>query len=184
MLGARARRTVLIATVVGMAALLARVALVRPRQSDAAPRRPVPTCCIPDPGGPAGFGLNVAGTIGQGATVVIQSAQPGTPGLIIVRALGNGQVEGPDPTSDSATGVVPLGLVQDGATQIPWDLTLNGNSLPPGTYVVFAEWFEADGRPAGYLPSPQYAQLTIDAYGEVSVQMGNTVDLMTRATAP
>ena len=72
-------------------------------------------------------------------------------------------------------------MQQAGTIQLSWNLTLNGMPLAPGTYLVLCELFEADGRPTGIPPASQYAQLTIDAYGQVSVSMGRTVDLVAQA---
>lgn len=180
------------ASAVGL--LLVAAVVVAPRVSHAAlhhPAGPLPVCCPPGGGGtthaagggPDGFQLAATGSVSQGAIVTVQLGGANDPGLVLARDLGDGRLEGPDPTSDSATGLVPLGALPAGTSQVAWDLTLNGTPLAPGAYIVFLELFEADGRPTGIPPSPEYATLTVGDDGTVSVSMGRTVDLLAQAVA-
>ena len=84
----------------------------------------------------------------------------------------------PDPsTRADEVGVVPLGVAGPGPAEFAWDLTVNGQPLTPGAYLVFLEIFD-NGLPSGTPPGPQTVLLEVAADGSVQALQVPTATLL------
>jgi hypothetical protein len=90
----------------------------------------------------------------------------------VAHALAVGLVVSPynASTLTEPAGVVPLGPLSVGTHHLKWNLSVAGQPLVAGRYLVSLEIFTAAGVPKG-LGFPPSAVLTIEANGSTSVVM-------------